>query len=99
MVLHRSVVGGCVALVLVASPRPQDSIQEGPIVRGERGEQLHDWLSRCEAFGLHAAVLVEQDGEVLLRHGYGLADRAGARPITWRTRFDIGSLGKLSPAG
>ena len=66
----------------------------GPTVRGELGKQLHDWLTRAKAFGMHGAVLIAQDGEILLHHGYGLANRATREPITWQTRFHIGSLGK-----
>ena len=66
----------------------------GPVVRGEVGRRLHDWLTRATAFGLHGSVLVEQAGEVVLLAGYGMADRSTRRPITGRTRFDIGSLGK-----
>ena len=65
-----------------------------PLVQTEMGEKLHAWLTRAEAFGLHGAVLIEQDGRVILRRGYGLADREEERPITVRTRFDIGSLSK-----
>ncbi|MEM7205798.1 MAG: serine hydrolase domain-containing protein [Planctomycetota bacterium] len=71
-----------------------DSARAGAIVRGALGERLDDWLTRSVPFGLHAAVLVEQDGEVILRRGYGLADRAAGRRMTWRTRFDVGSLAK-----
>jgi CubicO group peptidase (beta-lactamase class C family) len=45
-------------------------------------------------FGAHCAVLVEQDGEVILHKGYGIADRDTGVPITAETRFEIGSLGK-----
>lgn len=80
----------------VAIPAQQDvgAPHIGPLVRGETGAQVHDWLTRTEAFGMHGAVLVEQDGEVILHQGYGIAERNTGRPITWRTRFDIGSLGK-----
>jgi CubicO group peptidase (beta-lactamase class C family) len=47
-----------------------------------------------ERFGMHGAVLVEKDGEIVLRKGYGLADRAQGRAVTAATIFDIGSLAK-----
>lgn len=46
------------------------------------------------AHGFAGVVLLEQDGAILLHRGYGLADRAAARPVTVDTGFDIGSLVK-----
>ncbi len=67
---------------------------QDPVAADGRGAPLHDWLTRMAAFGMHGAVLVIEDDEVVLRGGYGIADRATGRPITARTRFDIGSLAK-----
>jgi CubicO group peptidase (beta-lactamase class C family) len=41
-----------------------------------------------------AAVLVVQDGRVVHKKGYGLADIAANSPITPNTAFDIGSISK-----
>ena len=83
-----------VQCAFAVSAQENSTAPAGPIVRGELGHRLHDWLTRATAFGLHGSVLVEQAGEIVLLAGYGTADRGTGRPITWRTRFDIGSLGK-----
>jgi Beta-lactamase len=44
------------------------------------------------------AVLVANDGQVLFRHAYGLADRKRGIPNTLRTRFRIGSMNKMFTA-
>ena len=66
----------------------------GVTIHGDLGRSLDDYLSRMEAFGFHGAMLVEIDGTVVLAKGYGTADRGRDLPITTRTVFDIGSLGK-----
>jgi CubicO group peptidase (beta-lactamase class C family) len=47
---------------------------------------------------LSGAVLVAQNGRVLFRHAYGLADRKRRIPNTIRTRFRIGSMNKMFTA-
>jgi CubicO group peptidase (beta-lactamase class C family) len=44
------------------------------------------------------AVLVAKDGQVLLSHAYGLADREEGTPNTLQTRFRIGSMNKMFTA-
>jgi CubicO group peptidase (beta-lactamase class C family) len=48
----------------------------------------------AEARGFSGAVLIVQDGEVILREGYGLADDVAQTPVTPETVFDVGSLAK-----
>lgn len=67
---------------------------DAPIVRGELGATLDDWLTRMEAFGMHGAMLVEANGEVAIAKGYGVAHHASGRRITRDTSFHLGSLGK-----
>lgn len=59
---------------------------------------LDGYLQRLSGFGYSGAVLVSADGRVILRKGYGLADRAAKEPIRPATRFDIGSLSKTFTA-
>lgn len=64
------------------------------VVVGALGARLDDWMTRMERFGVHGALLIEHDGAVVLRKGYGVADRATGRPIRAETVFHVGSLGK-----
>ncbi|MBD3335603.1 MAG: serine hydrolase [Candidatus Eisenbacteria bacterium] len=66
----------------------------GRAVAGARGEELHTYLSRLEALGFSGAVLIAQDGTVLLSQGYGAADRERAIPVSPQTVFSIGSITK-----
>lgn len=84
-------VGLLTAALALSTPQSGD---QGPIVRTELGELLDDWLGRLETFGMHGAILVEMDGEVVLAKGYGVADHATGRPLTRGTSFHLGSLGK-----
>lgn len=64
------------------------------VVAGELGRRLDAYLTRAEAFGFAAAVLVAKDGELVLRKGYGEADRESGRPVTPATVFTVGSITK-----
>ncbi len=48
--------------------------------------------------GWSGTILVAQKGEVLISHGYGLADRENDVPSTSQTKFAIGSLTKAFTA-
>ena len=50
-------------------------------------------MERAGIAGL--SVTVVKDGQVLLSRGYGLADRAGGRPMTAQSLVRIGSISKL----
>ena len=56
--------------------------------------QIQSYLDRLEQAGFSGAVLIAQNGEVIFKKGYGLADRKKYIPITSTTVFDIGSLSK-----
>jgi D-alanyl-D-alanine carboxypeptidase len=59
-------------------------------------DHAHETLSamaREDAFS--GVVIAGRAGEVAFHRAYGVADRAGGRPVDLDTRFDIGSLDKL----
>jgi CubicO group peptidase (beta-lactamase class C family) len=60
----------------------------GAAVRADR------FLSGLEAMGFSGAIIVEEGGRVVLRAGYGLADRAARLPYTPATVQDMGSITK-----
>lgn len=69
------------------------------LVGCDRGTDLRAELDRymrqaTEVWGFQGAVLVAAADGVLLREGYGAADRETERPITPDTQFMIGSLTK-----
>ena len=58
------------------------------------GARIDRYLSGMEALGLSGAIIVEHAGEVVLRKGYGLADRETGRPYTPTTVQTHGSITK-----
>lgn len=73
---------------------PCISAQDEPVVSGEMGTQLDDYMTRLEGVGFSGAVIVVIEGNILLRKGYGLADRELNRPVLPSTVFTIGSITK-----
>src|SRR5215203_4845853 len=55
------------------------------------GATLDEYLRRATANGFSGAILVAKDGKMVLRKGYGWADKNNKIPITAETIFDIGS--------
>jgi CubicO group peptidase (beta-lactamase class C family) len=78
------------AVLLAAAPRSQQPAAD----KASAGERAREFLERCESFGFSGAVLVERDGEVLVRDAYGYADRDANASNEVTTLFDIGSLTK-----
>jgi CubicO group peptidase (beta-lactamase class C family) len=60
----------------------------------ELARTLDDYLTRASAFGFSGAVLLAEQGEVVLKRGYGLADRGARVPLTDTSPLHVGSLGK-----
>jgi CubicO group peptidase (beta-lactamase class C family) len=51
-------------------------------------------MTEAARHGFDGAVIVETDGKVVLRAGYGFGDRAAKRPFTTRTIAQMGSITK-----
>lgn len=81
-------------ILAVISLVPASIFADEPVVSGEMGRKLDEFLTRIEHNGFSGAMLVAKDGEVVLTKGYGLADREAGRPVTVNTVFDIGSITK-----
>lgn len=75
-----------------AAARPQ--ADKSGVVVGDLGRRIDEHLARSVPFGFAGSVLVEKDGKVLVKKGYGDADRELGIPNDARTLFDIGSLTK-----
>jgi CubicO group peptidase (beta-lactamase class C family) len=64
------------------------------LVRGVAGERIDRYLARAAAFGFSGAVLVADSTGVILRQGYGIADKARSLSIRPDMLFDMGSIVK-----
>ena len=82
---------GVLALASCASA-PRD------VVSGKLGERLDALMSGFAGEGYSGAALVVVKGEVVLRRGYGLADRERRIPNTPDTLFNVASVGKIFTA-
>ncbi|HUP42744.1 MAG TPA: serine hydrolase domain-containing protein [Thermoanaerobaculia bacterium] len=92
---------GCAAPGLVLeAPAPEaaattaDASQPESSAPAPSAERLDAYLSRLETLGFSGAVIVDHEGEVVLRKGYGLADRESRRPYTPETVQTHGSITK-----
>ena len=65
-----------------------------PIVEGDLGRELDALLAGCAEWGFSGSVLVSRNDRVILRNGYGIADRAVAVPNASDTLFEIASVSK-----
>jgi CubicO group peptidase (beta-lactamase class C family) len=70
------------------------SLSLAPPLTADQTAILDDYFTRLEAHGFSGAVLVARQGQVLLRKGYGLADRKTGLPVTADTAFAIASVDK-----
>ena len=80
-------LGGTIAVVAQKA-----SVTSSPV--NLTAKYLDDYLSRMSGFGFSGAVIVEKDGRVILRKGYGFADRAKRVPFTVNTPFPVDSISK-----
>ncbi|HEX3583010.1 MAG TPA: serine hydrolase domain-containing protein [Thermoanaerobaculia bacterium] len=62
--------------------------------RGDVTSTLDDYFTRAAAHGFSGSVLVARGNEIVLRKGYGLADRAAHVVATPETAYNIASLDK-----
>jgi CubicO group peptidase (beta-lactamase class C family) len=84
------------ALILAASATAgaQQGASPGVIVRSELGFRVDSFLTRAALHGFSGAIVVAQRDEIIVRKGYGAADRERGTMITPETPFFIGSLAK-----
>jgi len=65
-----------------------------PVVQGELGARVDEYLTRLSGYGFWGTVLVAQGEQVILHKGYGWADREHALRNDTRTVYEIASLVK-----
>ena len=59
---------------------------------------VDNYLTNAEAHGYSGIVLWAKDGKIILKKGYGFADRSAGVPMKPRTVFDMGSVTKMFTA-
>jgi CubicO group peptidase (beta-lactamase class C family) len=83
-----------VAAPLASQSSPPRPSRDSAIVRGAEAHRIDDYLTRLSGFGWSGAMYIARHDTVLLRRGYGLANRSTGATISPATVFDIGSLAK-----
>jgi len=83
-----------VAVVSLGAGIPGARGEDKPIVSGEVGRKLDDYLSRIERFGFSGGALAVRGKDVLLMKSYGLSDRAQKTPLATDSVYSLGSITK-----
>ncbi len=83
-------LAACLALVVVGPAAGRDT----PVVSGETGRALDEYLSRLERFGFAGGAAAVRGKDVILLKSYGLADRARRVPLTTSSVYNLGSITK-----
>lgn len=95
----------CALLVMprVAAAQEKAALRPGEVREGEAAARVDEYLSRLVPYGFSGAVLIAAvppggswatNGRVVLRRGYGMADREAGRPYTADMVTTIGSITK-----
>src|SRR5918997_5513523 len=87
-----------IALLLCTLLLPAWVTAQKGLVKGKLGEELDDLMTGFSRDGYSGAVLVAQNGEIILHKGYGLADRERKIVNTPSTLFHVASIGKIFTA-
>jgi len=74
------------------------SVPPGDLAQGQLGHQFDDFLVGMTEKGFSGAVLVSRRGEVLLKKGYGYANREAHESNSSETLFNIASVSKIFTA-
>ena len=86
------------ALSLFLLVLPAAGVARDVVVRTPLGERVDQLMTGFAKEGYSGAVLVARGGDVLVRKGYGLADRERGIPNTPATLFHVASVGKIFTA-
>lgn len=86
MIVRAAVLVAVLAVPVARAQAPADTV-----VAGETASRMDRWLAEAKFQG---DVLVAKGGSVLIRKGYGMADRENAVPWAPDTVFSVGSITK-----
>ncbi len=84
----------CVVVIFLLGPGHASEAVQADVVKGELAQRVDTYFSRIVPFGFSGAILISQQGEIVLNKGYGLADRSLNIPNTSNTVFSTGSVTK-----
>jgi CubicO group peptidase (beta-lactamase class C family) len=85
------ILAGLCVIALVSNAYAQTTDASTTIVSGPLGKRADSALTAISGQGFSGVVLVAKDGQIVLRKGYGLANRATNTPMTPATVVQIGS--------
>jgi len=74
------------------------AVPRDDVVHGRAGARADEFLQAAADEGLSGAVLVSRRGEILLKKGYGYANRETREPNSSETLFNIASVSKIFTA-
>jgi CubicO group peptidase (beta-lactamase class C family) len=106
VIARRAFLGGMLLLpAVIAACGAETPPSETPTASTGKPLPAQDWQAfadelqqRAAAGAFSGAVLVANDGKLLLQQGYGMADRQRGLANTAQTKFPIASLGKMFTA-
>jgi CubicO group peptidase (beta-lactamase class C family) len=83
-----------VLAAMVAATPAAAGAADRPVVAGESGKKLDEYLTRLERFGFSGGALAVRGKDVLLMKTYGLADRGRRVRLSTDSVFSLGSITK-----
>lgn len=89
-----SVVVRALVVALVALTGSPVAAEDKPIVNGETGRRIDEYLGRLERLGYSGGALAVRGRTVLLMKSYGLADRQKNIPLATDSVYSLGSITK-----
>jgi CubicO group peptidase (beta-lactamase class C family) len=94
--MHPSLFRAIVVTIamLVAGAGSPVAGQDRPIVNGETGRKLDEYMSRLERLGYSGGALALRGRDVLLEKAYGMADREKGVRLATNSVFNLGSITK-----
>ncbi len=98
VVVLAAVLIGCGSTGSRSDEGAPDPASEAVIHESEIAERVDRYLSAMESLGFSGAIIVDHEGDVVLRKGYGFADRETRRPYRPTTVQSHGSITKQMTA-
>ena len=92
--MRRVLTGVLLVLSMFVQVGEARAAGDKPVVSGDVGRKMDEYLSRLEKLGFSGGALVVRGKDVLLLKSYGLADRAKKVALTTDSVYNLGSITK-----